>query len=84
MEETKVVTMEEKPFSNYSINKIFVTQNINDLSLSKALTGYQVYNVEPLISEIKGANMSTSEKVLNILQKGVDLAKYQYKTTTVE
>jgi hypothetical protein len=84
MEETKVVTMEEKPFSNYSINKIFVTQNINDLFLNKALTGYQVYNVEPLISEIKGANMSTSEKVLNILQKGVDLAKYQYKTTAVE
>ena len=84
MEETKIVTMEEKPFSNYSINKIFVTQNINDLSLSKALTGYQVYNVEPLISEIKGVKMSPSEKVFNILQKGVDLAKYQYKTMAIE
>ena len=84
MAETKFSTMNQDVFDTYSVNKIFVTQNIDNASFAKSLVGYQVYNVSSLISELKGAKMSPSEKVLNILQNDVDLAKYQYKSSMLQ
>ena len=86
MAETKCSTMNKNVFDAYSVNKIFVTQNIDNASFVKSLVGYQVYNVSSLIAKLKCShrNASTSQLVLNIFQDEVDLSKYQYKSTGLQ
>ena len=66
----------------YSVNKVFVTENIENMSFMRSLSGYQVYDVSSFVSQSKEqhANIEATQVVLNILQDNVDLSKYQYKS----